>query len=132
MKTSIDDALSLPAASSSTEPLPVAEPTEKVGENKEPEDRLWEDDCDDDDDEEEEEEENTVLKAARETASSTGMDVEVDDRVDVGVPQLCDYLSNRPAMSPLVDVREGPNAIKKAATQSSSTPRVFEVREMMF
>jgi hypothetical protein len=35
-------------------------------------------------------------------------------------------------MSPLVDVREGPNAIKKAATQSSSTPRVFEVREMMF
>jgi hypothetical protein len=129
MKTSTDDALFLPAASSSTEPLLVAEPTEEVGENKEPEDRLWEDDCDDDDDEEEEEE-NTVLKSARETASSTGMDVEVDDRVDVGVPQLRDYLSDRPAMSPLVDVREGPNAMK-AATRSSSTPRVFEVREMM-
>lgn len=117
----------------STEPLLVAEPTEEVGENKEPEDRLWEDDCDcdDDDDEEEEEEENPVLKSARETASSTGMDIEVDDGVDVGVPQLRDYLSDRPAMSPLVNVREGPNAMKAAATRSSSTPRVFEVREMM-
>jgi hypothetical protein len=125
MKTSIDDTLFLPAASSSIEPLLVAEPTEEVGENKEPEDRLWEDDCDDDNDEEEEEE-NTILKSACETASSTGMEVEVDDGVDVGVPQLCDYLSDRPAMSPLVDVREGPNAMK-AATRSSSTPRVFEV-----
>jgi hypothetical protein len=127
MKTSTDDALSLPAASSSTEPFLVAEPTEKVGESKEPEDRLWEDDCNDE--EEEEEEENTVLKSAHKTASSTGMDVEVDDGVDVGVPQLRDYFRDRPAMSPQVDVREGPNAMKKAATRSSSTPRVIEVQE---
>jgi hypothetical protein len=58
------------------------------------------------------------------------MDVEVDDGVDIGVPQLRDYLSDHPAMSPLVDVREGPNATKKAAC--SSAPRVFEVRDTMF
>jgi hypothetical protein len=54
----------------------------------------------------------------------------VDDGVDIGVPQLRDYLSDHPAMSPLVDVREGPNATKKAAC--SSAPRVFEVRDTMF
>jgi len=60
------------------------------------------------------------------------MDVEVDDGVDIGVPQLCDYLSDRPAMTPLVNVGEGPNPMKRAA--NSSAPRVFEVqdRDMMF
>lgn len=79
-------------ASSSTEPL-LAEPTEEAGENPEL-DRLWEDEDDDgdDDDDDDEDGENLVLKSARETASSTAMDVEVDDGVDIGVLQLCDYL----------------------------------------
>ena len=102
-------------ASSSTETLPA----EEVEENKELDDGLW--DGDDDD----EEEENLVLKSACETASSTTIDVEVDDGVDVGVPQLRDYLSDRPALSPLVNVREGLNVMKKVA--GSSVPRVFEV-----
>jgi hypothetical protein len=122
MKTPTDDAVSHPT-SSSTETL-LAEPTEKAGEIKELDDGLWEDDDDD------EEEEDPVLKSARETASSTTMDVELDDGVDIGVPQLRDYLSDRPALSPLVDVREGSNETKKAA--GSSAPRVFEVRDMTF
>jgi hypothetical protein len=63
-------------ASTSTKTL-LAEPTEKAGEIKELDDWLWEDDDDDD------EEENPVSKSARETASSTTMDVELDDGVDV-------------------------------------------------
>jgi len=54
----------------------------------------------------------------------------VDDRVDVGVPQLRDYLSDRPALSPLVNVREGLNLMKKLA--GSSVPKVFEVQDIMF
>jgi hypothetical protein len=119
VQTPTGDVTSHPA-SSSTETLLA----EEVGEDKELDDGLWEDDDDDDDDE------NSVLKSARETASSTTMDVEVDDGVDVGVPQLRDYLSDRPASSPLVNVGEGPNVMKKAA--GSSAPRVFEVREMTF
>ena len=122
MKTPTDNAISHPA-STSTKTL-LAEPTEKAGEIKELDDGLWEDDDDDD------EEENPVLKSACETASSTTMDVELDDGVDVGVPQLRDYLSDRLALSPLVDVGEGPNVTKKAA--GSSAPRVFEVRDMTF
>ena len=134
MKTPTDDAISHPASSSTEQLLAeAAESTEEAGENMEP-DRLWEGDDDNDndnDDGEEEEEENPGLKSARETASSTAMDVEVDDGVDISVPQLRDYLSDHPAMSPLVDdVREGPNAMKKAA--SSSAPRVFEVRDIIF
>ena len=49
----------------------------------------------------------------------------VDDRVDVGVPQLHDYLSDRPALSPLVNVGEGLNLMKKVA--GSSVPKFFEV-----
>jgi hypothetical protein len=108
-----------------------AEPTEEAGEN-EHEDILWEDGNDDNNNDDEEEEENPALKSAdsaRETASSTAMDVEEDDGVDIGLQQLCDYLSDDPAMSPLVDVREGPNVMKKAA--SSSAPRVFEVRDIL-
>jgi len=89
-----------------------------VGEIKELDDGLWEDDDDD-------KEEDPVLKSACETTSSTTMDVELDDGVDIGVPQLCDYLSDHPALSQLVDVGEGSNAMKKAV--SSSAPRVFEV-----
>lgn len=128
MKTATDssDAIVSRPASSSTKPL-LAEPTEdspsEAGENKEL-DRLWEDD------EEERERENPVLKFACETASSTAMNVEVNDGVDVGVPQLRDYLGDHPAMSPPVDVWEGPNATKKVAC--SSAPRVFEVRDAMF
>lgn len=137
MKTSTDDSISHRSgnhASSSTkrsEPLPAdSDHAEEVGETKGLEDGLWEDGDDDDadDEEEEEEEENPVLKSARETASSTAMDVEVDDGVDIGVAQLRDYLSDHPSMSPLV--REGPKVIKKVA--SSSAPKVFEVRDMMF
>ena len=43
------------------------------------------------------------------------MDVEADDGVDIGVLQLHDYLSDRPAMPPLVDVKEGPNATCSSA-----------------
>jgi hypothetical protein len=42
------------------------------------------------------------------------------EQVDIGVPQLCDYLSVRPAMSPLVDVREGPKATKVASSSATS------------
>jgi hypothetical protein len=115
-----------------SEPLPAErpEPTEEAGENK-LKDILWEDgDDDDDDDDGDEEDENPVLKSAREAASSTVMDVEEDDGVDIGVPQLRDYLSDRPAMSPLVDVREGLNVTKRVA--SLSAPKVFEVRDMTF
>ena len=118
MQTPTGDVTSHPA-SSSTETLLA----EEVGEDKELDDGLWEDDGAND-------KENSVLKSAHETASSTTMDVEVDDGVDVGVPQLRDYLSDRPASSPLVNVGEGPNVMKKAA--GSSAPRVFEVREMTF
>lgn len=129
MKTSTDDAISHPA-SSSTDPL-VAGLTDKARENEDLKDRLWEDDdISDDDEDEEEEEENPVLKSACETASSTGMEVEVDDGVVIGVPQLRDYLSDFPAMSPLVDVKEGLRATKKAT--SLSAPRVFEVQDMTF
>ena len=76
------------------------------------------------------EEESPVLKSAHETASSTTMDVEADNGVNVGVPQLCDYLSDCPALSPLVNVREGLNVMKKVA--GSSVPRVFEVQVITF
>ena len=100
--------------------------------NKELKGRLWEgDDDDDDDDDGEEEEEDPVLKSAQETANSTAMDIEVNDGVDIGIPQLLDYLSDHPAMSPLVDVREGPNVMKKPVANSSAH-RVFEVRDMMY
>jgi hypothetical protein len=72
-----DAAISHPGPASLSTELSLVEPTEKVGENEELEleGRLWEDDDDDDD---EEEEENPVLNSARETASSTSMDIEVD------------------------------------------------------
>ena len=113
MQTPTDDVTSHPT-SSSTETLVAKE----VGEDKELDDRLWEDDDNDN-------KEISVLKSAHETASSTTMDVEVDDGVDVGVPQLHNYLSDRPASSLLVNVGEGPNVMKKAA--GSSAPRAFEV-----
>jgi hypothetical protein len=69
-------------------------------------------------------------RSACETASSTAMNVEMDDGVDIGVPQILDYLSDRPAMSSLVDVREGPDVTKRVA--SSSAPRSFEVQDMSF
>ena len=87
------------------------------GENHELNDRLW------DDDDMKEEEKNPVLKSACKTASSTTMDVEVDDGVDIGVPQLHDYLNDFPALSPLVSVGEGLK--KKVAGLMASVPRVF-------
>jgi hypothetical protein len=107
-------------ASSSTKRL-LAEPTKEVGENTELEDRLWEGGDDDTD-------ENSVLRSTCETASSIAMDVEINDGVDIGVPQILDYLSDRPPMSSLVDVREGLDVTTKAA--SSSAPRSFEVQGM--
>ncbi len=133
MKPSTEDTISHSGPASSSTELLLAKPTEEVGENEKLEGRLWEDgdDDDDDDNEEEEEEEDPVLKSARETASSTAMDIEVDDGVDIGIPQLLDYLSDCPAMSPLVDVREGPNVMKKVVADSSAH-RVFEVQDMTF
>ena len=54
------------------------------------------------------------------TACSTAMDVEVDDGVDIGVPQLLDYLSDRLTVLPLIDVRESPNAMKTVASSRLS------------
>ena len=72
---------------------------EEMAENTELDDGLWEEEEEDDDDDE-----NSVLKSACETASSTMMDVEVDDGVDMSIPQLHDYLSDHQALSPLVNV----------------------------
>ena len=69
MKIPTDDAISHPT-SSSTKTLPA----EEVGENKELDDGLWEDDDD--------EEENPVLNSACKTEISTTMDVEVDNGVE--------------------------------------------------
>ena len=46
------------------------------------------------------------------------MDVEADDGVDIGVLQLHDHLSDRPAMPPLADVKEGPNAVLECSHSS--------------
>jgi hypothetical protein len=126
MKTPI----SHPASSSLTKPL-LVEPTKKVGENTEL-DRLWKDKDDDSDNSNDEDEngENPVLKFVCETASSTAMDIEVDNGVDIGVLQLHNYLSDHLAMLPLVDDREGSNTMKKAACLSVS--KVFKVQDMMF
>ncbi|KAF8531121.1 hypothetical protein JB92DRAFT_2825270 [Gautieria morchelliformis] len=113
IKIPTSDAISHPTTSSSTETL-LVEHTDEVAENKEVDDGLWEDD--------EEEEENSDLKFARETASSSTMDIEVDDGVDIVFPQLHDYLSEHLALPPLVNVREDPTVMKKAA---GGTPRVF-------
>jgi len=106
-------------ASSSTETLPA----EEVEENKELDDGLWDDD---DDDKEEENPPKVCMRDCKQHYNGW----EVDDRVDVGVPQLRDYLSDCPALSPLVNVREGLNLIKKLA--GSSVPKVFEVQDIMF
>ena len=111
-------------------PAKPTEETVQTGEN-ELEGKIWEDgDDNNNDDDDGDEEEDPVLMSAHETASSTEMDIEKDDGVDIAVPPLRDYLSDHLAMSPLVDVREGPRAMKKAA--SSSAPRVFEVQDMTF
>jgi hypothetical protein len=120
MKNPTTDAIS--ASSSSSKTL-VAEPTDEVIENKELDDGLWEEDDNG-------EEENSVLTSACETASSATMDIEVDDGVDIGIPQLRDYLSDHPTSSPLVNVGEGLTVTKKAS--DSNIPRVFEVPDIIF
>ncbi|KAF8532385.1 hypothetical protein JB92DRAFT_3103830 [Gautieria morchelliformis] len=92
----------------------LVEHTDEVAENKDADDGLWEED--------DEEEENSDLKSACETASSSTMDIEVDDGVDIVFPQLHDYLSEHLALPPLVNVREDPTVMKKAA---GGAPRVF-------
>ena len=48
-------------------------------------DGLWEDEGDSDD------EENSILMSAHKSVSSSMMDVEMDDGVDVSIPQLHDF-----------------------------------------
>jgi hypothetical protein len=97
---------------------------EGVDEDNELDDELWED--------EEEEEASDVLLAARETASGSMMDIEINDGVDVSVPQLRDFLSDTPALSPLFNVEAGPTTVRKVTPVESSVPRVFEVPDIQF
>ena len=71
-----------------------------------------------------------VLRAAHEQASGNMMDVQCNDRVDVSVPQLLDYLSNMPSCGLLVpdSVLTG---VKKQAADGAS-PKVFEVSDIQF
>jgi hypothetical protein len=96
---------------------------EGVDEDNELDDELWED---------EEDEAGDVLLAARETASGSVMDIEINDGVDVSVPQLQDFLSDTPALSPLFNVEAGSTAARKATPVESSAPRVFEVPDIQF
>jgi hypothetical protein len=87
------------------------------------EEELWEDDGDEDEDNEE-------LIAARGIASSSMVNIEEDDGVDVSVPQLRDFLSDTPALSLLANIGEGSNVTRK--TTGSERPRVFQVSEIQF
>jgi len=99
---------------------------EGVDEQDEVDDTLWED--------EDNEEDNDVLLSARETASSSVMDVEAADGVDVSIPQLRDFLSDTPAFSPLIaftGVGGQSSMMNKAASTDSITPRVFQVPDVV-
>jgi hypothetical protein len=76
---------SLPMHTSTIQPNNTLADTdiEGVDEDNELDDELWED--------EEEEEASDVLLAARETASGSMMDIEINDGIDVSVPQLRDF-----------------------------------------
>ena len=53
-----------------------------------------------------------------------------DDRVDVSVPQLLDYLSNMPSCGLLVP-ESAPTGVKKWAANGAE-PKVFEVSDIQF
>ena len=97
-----------------------------VDEEKELDGDLWEDD-----DSEEEEADCRRMAEARELASSSVMDIEEAEGVNVGIPDLLDLLSDRPASRPSesVGVEIQPNLARKANLQ---TPRVFQVSDIQF
>jgi hypothetical protein len=84
-----------------------ADAMEGLDEDKELDNKLWEDEGDED-------EGNNILLSARKTASSSTVDLETDDGVDVSVPQLHNYLCDSPALTPLISISEGSNMTKWA------------------
>jgi len=86
------------------------------------EEELWVDDGDKDEDNEE-------LIMARGIASSSMVNIEEDDGVDVSVPQLRDFLSDTPALGLLASIGVGSNVRK---TTGSERPRSFQVSEIHF
>ena len=63
------------------------------------------------------------MRAAHEQASGNMMDMQHDDRVDVSVPQLLDYLSNTPLHGLLVP-DSVPTGVKKQAADGAA-PKVI-------
>ena len=118
-------ASSLPIDASEVEPdnMDPVDAMEGLDEDKELDDELWEDEGDED-------EGNDILLSAHKTASSSTMDLETDDGVDVSIPQLRNYLNDSPVLTPLVSVSEGSNVTKRAT--ASTVPKVFQVPEMTF
>jgi hypothetical protein len=66
------------------------------------------------------------LAAALKSASGSIMDVEVNDGVDIGVPELLDFLSDAPALAPLTSPIV-PRAPPRPNASVSSDPKVFTV-----
>ena len=91
-----------------------------VDEEKELDDDLWEDDS------EEEEADHQRLAEVRELASSSVMDIEEDEGVDVGVPDL----SDQPALRTSVGVEPQPKPAKKVT--NSQIPKVFQISDIQF
>jgi hypothetical protein len=66
------------------------------------------------------------LAAALKSASGSIMDVEVNDDVNIGVPELLDFLSDAPALAPLTTPIV-PRAPPRPNASVSSAPKVFTV-----
>jgi hypothetical protein len=98
---------------------------EGIDEDNELDDDLWEE-------EDDENEGNDILVSAHETVSSSMMDIEMDNGVDVSVPQLRDFLSDAPASVPLVDVGDSEASGSTKTATGSSTPRIFQVPDIVF
>ena len=102
--------------------------SESVDEDNKLDNELWELEEEDDSDDEH----NDILMSARTAASSCMMDIESDDGVDVSVPQLCDFLSDTPVLSLLVNLRAGSSTTTTMKAAGSRMPRVFQVPEIDF
>ena len=101
-------------------------PDSSNDEEVELDDEVWEDansGCDDDKNSE-------AIRAVCTQASRKVIDIQHDDRVDVTVPQLFDYLSDTPSNTSLVP--DGvPTNVKKWAPDRTAL-KVFEVSGVQF
>ena len=95
-----------------------------VDEEQELDDDLWEDNSED------EEADHQRLAEVHELASSSVMDIEEDEGVDVGAPNLLDLLSDQPALRTSVGVEPQPKPAKKVT--NSQIPRVFQISDIQF